>query len=379
MKKIGIGVFTILLAMTVGCSNGVNNFGGIGNSKPIIKVNKAVITQSEFDKIYNKLIPAQQKGTPNPQMEFMSLIYKDKIVNDLVIKELINEEIAKKNIQLSNEELNKGIDDLAQKIGGKDKLYETLAKNKIDKKDFEEEITMNLKLKKLVDNLALGLQISDSDAKSFYNKNKATKFTNGEQVKAEHILISASPDEIKTKLQAGNSKLKDAQLDKQVQQEMDKIKLKAENILAEVKANPSKFEDLAKKYSEDQSSAQNGGDLGFFSKQQMVPAFSKVAFSLTPGKISDLVQTQFGYHIIKVTDRKKAGVAPFSQVKNEIKQYLANEKKMTVVQNLIESSKKSAKIVYVNPQYNPQNIEKEIKKLSKLQQMSIKKKAPAGK
>lgn len=362
MKKITIGVFTVLLAFMVGCSKTSSNKAAVDNSKPIIKVNKAVITKNQFEKIFTKMMP---ENISDSKIGLLSLLYRDKIVNELVIRELLNEEFVKKNITASKDEINKQVDLIAQKVGGKEKLDANLTLNNIDKEEFLSQIAIQVKIKKLVDTLSAGYKVSDQDAKAFYEKNKAVKFTNGEQVRAEHILISASADEIKSKVEAGNSGLSQDKLNAKVQAELAKVKVKAEKILAQVKADPSKFEDLARKYSEDPSSAKKGGDLGFFSKEQMVPAFSKVAFSLTPGKISDLVQTQFGYHIIKVADRKKAGITPFSEVKNDIKQYLANDKKVTIVQSMIESAKKSSKIVYLDKQYDPGNIEKQIKKLSK--------------
>jgi peptidyl-prolyl cis-trans isomerase C len=103
----------------------------------------------------------------------------------------------------------------------------------------------------------------------------------------------------------------------------------------------------------------------------MVPEFSKAAFSMTPGTISDLVKTQFGYHIIKATDRKKAGITPFNEVKGDITKYLSDRKKFTVMQKLIDGARNTAKVVYVDPQYNPTNVTEEIKKMAKSKNINI--------
>jgi len=142
-------------------------------------------------------------------------------------------------------------------------------------------------------------------------------------------------------------------------------KAKAEKLLAEIKLDPSKFEALAKINSDDPRSATNGGDLGYFQKGQMVPAFDKVVFTLAPGQISDIVKTDFGYHIIKVTDRKRSGIVPFVEIKEEIKKYIANQEKVAILQKLLVNLKNSAYITYLDPQYDLSGIEKEMAAITK--------------
>jgi len=152
-----------------------------------------------------------------------------------------------------------------------------------------------------------------------------------------------------------------------IDEEVAKAKKKAENILVEVKNKPAEFGKLASRYSEDSSSAKKDGDLGFFAQKDMVKEFADAAFSQKPDTISDLVKTQFGYHIIKVTDRKKAGVTPFKEVEPEIKKYLEDTNKTKVVQNFIEGIKNSAKIEYLDKSYDPAGVQDEIKKLAQSQ------------
>ena len=144
-----------------------------------------------------------------------------------------------------------------------------------------------------------------------------------------------------------------------VNEEIQVKEAKANQLLAEAKKDPTQFAKLAKENSEDTATANKGGDLGFFAAKEMVPEFSKAAFSMRPNTISDKpVKTQFGYHIIMVTDRSAAGQDPFEKVKANIKAYLENQKQIELIDKLTESLKKSAKIEYVNPAYNPENIQK---------------------
>jgi peptidyl-prolyl cis-trans isomerase D len=126
--------------------------------------------------------------------------------------------------------------------------------------------------------VAAKVKASREDVERYYNEHLGT-YTTPEQIRASHILL---------KTEGKN----DAD-----------VKAKAEGVLKEAKAGGD-FAALAKKYSEDESNAQQGGDLDYFSRGRMVPEFENAAFALAPGEISDLVKTQFGYHIIKLTDRK---------------------------------------------------------------------------
>lgn len=145
--------------------------------------------------------------------------------------------------------------------------------------------------------LAAAADAPEAELKAFYEQNKA-QFAAPEQRRASHILITAAADaDAATKAAA---------------------KEKAARLLAEVKAAPDKFADVAKAQSDDTGSAEQGGDLGFFSRDMMVKPFSDAAFSMKEGEISDLVQSEYGYHIIKVTGSKGSGEKPFAEVKPQI-------------------------------------------------------------
>ena len=156
--------------------------------------------------------------------------------------------------------------------------------------------------------------------------------------------------------------LSEADLKAKVDAKIKEKKDKAEKLLAEAKKDPSQFAKLAKENSEDPGSANNGGELGFFPKGKMVPEFEKAAFALKPNTLSGLVQTQYGYHIIYVTDRKAAGQEPFEKVQKDIKEYLKNQKQVELIDNLVESLKKNATIEFVDPSYDPENIQAEVQK-----------------
>jgi peptidyl-prolyl cis-trans isomerase C len=166
-----------------------------------------------------------------------------------------------------------------------------------------------------------GIVISDADAKAAYDANQKDY----EQLHARHILIAfkGSPA-----AQTGKKELTE-----------DEAKAKAEDIRKKLTAG-GKFEDLAKTESDDITSAVNGGDLGNFGHGQMVPEFEKVAFSTKPGETSDVVRTQFGYHIIKVESKD---VTPFAGVKDKLEHDLHQKK----LQDALDKLKTDAQ-----PQFN---------------------------
>lgn len=154
-----------------------------------------------------------------------------------------------------------------------------------------------------------GVQITEKDLQEAYDKNIA-RFKTEEQRRASHILIAAPKEASATDRAAA--------------------RVKAEKLATEVRKNPNSFADLAKKNSQDPGSAEKGGDLGFFGKGAMVKGFETAVFSMKAGQISDVVESDFGYHIIQLTAIKAAETKPLAAVKAElepeVKRQLANRK-----------------------------------------------------
>ena len=175
-----------------------------------------------------------------------------------------------------------------------------------------------------VGKLAAGEQISPSELLSYYNQHKS-EFQQQEEIKASHILI---------KTEAGPDGKVSAAADAAARK-------KAEDILKKLRAGAN-FEELAKKESDDKASAINGGSLGFFQRGSMVPEFEKAAFSLNKGQISDLVKTQYGYHIIRVDDKHQAGMPSIEQVKEKIEPFLKQQKAQREAEALANSVQSEA-------------------------------------
>lgn len=164
--------------------------------------------------------------------------------------------------------------------------------------------------------------VAPDEAQKFYDSNKQ-EFENPEMVKASHILFMVNKDDSE-----------------------DVVKKKeaaAKSALARAKKGED-FNKLAKELSEEPGAKDSGGELGFFSKDRMVPEFAEASFTLKPGTIGGPVRTQFGWHVIKVEEKKPAGTTPFVEVKEQIVAYLKNTKERQAVQEILANLRKSAQI-----------------------------------
>ncbi|MGE5238955.1 MAG: peptidylprolyl isomerase [Chloroflexota bacterium] len=162
--------------------------------------------------------------------------------------------------------------------------------------------------------------VTEEEMSSYYKAHQE-EFTAPEQVKASHILI---------RVDATTS-----------EDTRNKAKEKASEILARIKKGED-FGTLASEFSEDPGSKAKGGDLGFFSRGMMVKPFEDAAFSLKPGEVSDMVETQFGYHIIKVSERKDAEVQPYESVKEAVKLKVTDELRKTRLIEYIDKAMKDS-------------------------------------
>jgi len=338
---------------------------GIKSAQTIIKVNGKSITQGQFDESFDKsakngMMAQLGINVKDGKNNFLYYLIKDKVVNELIVKELLNQEMEKRGIKVSNEDVDNAVKEIVDKVGSKEQLNELLKQNGISSSQFKKDLTEEVKMKKLAKEL-VNSEVSDADTKKYYNDN-IKQFKYPEKVRAAHILIAVNPDEIEEIITSDkeNAGLSKEEIKKKVDAEIVSKKEKADKILAEAKKDPSQFAKLAKENSEDTTTAVKGGDLGFFAAQEMVPEFSKAAFAMKPNTISDVVKTNFGYHIIMVTDRMAAGQQPYEKVKNDIKGFLENQKQLEAIDKLVESLKKNATIEYVNKEYDPAEIQKSV-------------------
>jgi len=306
-------------------------------SDVLITVNGVDITQKQLDdllKPHLDRLVKQAASLPPAFLEQQMKLLKDQALQEMIRMQLLDEQVKKANIVITDQEVTGEITRMAALQKPPATLEEFKAKMEAYGYNYEQlknQMQAMLGQQKLVaQKYPDEVKVTEEDAKTFYEQNKA-RYDVPEQVRASHILIK--PD-----LSDPNSDPNQAKA---------AAKAKAEELLKKVKEGGD-FAALAKEHSACPSAAQ-GGDLNFFPRTgrgSMVTEFSNAAFALEVGKISDVVETQYGFHIIKVTDRKEASVTSFDQVKQSLMNEVAQRKLQELAMKYVEQLKLEAKIVY---------------------------------
>ncbi len=223
-----------------------------------------------------------------------------------------------------------------------EQLAETLAKQGMTQEAIKGRIAMGLAIQEWIEEKVVpDIKVSDDDAEKFYRENQE-RFKKPETIRASHILIKiGETDPEKAKAMTAEQK-------KKASDELKQNALKkAQDILARLKQGED-FAKLATENSADPSKGK-GGDLGIFEKGKMPEEFDSAAFSLKPGELSDPVETESGYHIIKVTEKNESGFMPFQEVKSFLVEGLKNQKTSEIIQDKLETEKKNKKVeIFIN-------------------------------
>lgn len=286
------------------------------------RVNGVAISGKEVDRIIKEMAAQYKSKTNNAVTDEMMKNAKTAILNKLIDAELLYQA----GLKLDNKDLDKQVDvqfEQKKKQFASPADYEKAMKEtNLTEKDLKLLVRKDIVINNLLGKeVAEKVTVTDEEIKKFYDDNK-DKFKNEETVRASHILIGVD--------------------EKASAEDKKKAKEKAELIRKRLVAGED-FAAVAKKESTCPSAPQ-GGDLGSFSRGQMVPEFDKVAFALKPGEISDVVETKFGYHIIKVQEKKPAGTVSFDEAKKNIADYLKGQKIQKGVNEYLEKLRKDAKI-----------------------------------
>lgn len=349
------------LALTLACSC-VLFCGCVNNSQGVLKINDTIITKKEFESDFNKIRALQFKNAPkeiSKDGSYAVLVLKDRYTNDLITRTLLTQEFTKRNIEATKEEVEAKKAQIISQIGSEEQLNTILKQNGISKDRFEKDMQSEVKLSKLA--LSLTKEASDSDVQKYYKSHKA-EFATPKRVQVSHILIQANPEEIRRQITDADKKgkLSQTEIDAKVREEMANKEKEAKEIQQKAAKNPKDFATLATKFSQDEGSAKKGGDLGYIIEGQMVPEFEKAAFGLKVGTVSNLVKTQYGYHILIVRDKAAKGTKSLEEVKADLKEYLTELNKKEAIKKLAEGLKATATIEYLDENLKPEVIKQQI-------------------
>jgi peptidyl-prolyl cis-trans isomerase C len=294
-----------------------------------IRVNDEVITQGDLQEMANTMLQqyqAQAQGAPiSDEIKAQALKGAE---DNAITEKLIAIAIAGSGIVVSNEEVESTIAQIKTSIPEGLTFEAALASQGMSLEALKENIKTDMAARQLFESQTKDVaEATEADAQAFYDGNPQN-FNADENASASHILLTFEQGE------SDEAKLaKKAQL---------------ETIRADIIAETTTFEDAAKAHSGCPSGAQ-GGSLGQFGKGQMVPEFEIAVFGQDVDAVGEIVETSFGYHIIKVTERQDASATPFAEVKDQIINYLSQNAKGEAAQAYINSLRDAATIEYVKP------------------------------
>jgi peptidyl-prolyl cis-trans isomerase C len=288
----------------------------------VAEVNGKAIAYKDFERKLEIFKQQVTRGQPGQLPEALLGRAKKQVVNQMISEELLYQEGLKHKLKLADGFVDKELGSIKQRFGNDAQFKDTLQRMQLTEGQLKEQIARQGIIRKLIDQEVVSkIKLSKEDAKKYYLANKA-KFHQPEQVHAQHILI---------KVEAGADEHKKAAARK-------KIEAVKKRVLA-----GEDFGKLAKEYSEGPSNTR-GGDLGFFTRGRMVKPFEDAAFKLAPNEISDIVETQFGYHLIKVLDHQKGKDPSFKEVEPRVMAILRNEKIQEKMEPYLQKLRQDAKI-----------------------------------
>jgi peptidyl-prolyl cis-trans isomerase C len=263
-------------------------------------VDGSIITKADFDREMSH-VKQQLMSTGKPFVDSQLSQIKKEVLEQLINRELLYQESQREGITISEAEVNEKLEAMKKNFPSEADFENVLTQANLSEGEIKAQIERGLAIDefitgKFVDKVTL----SENEVKAYYEDNPES-FKQPEQVKASHILIKVGPQEDRT-----SARMKIEQIQQRLRKGED-------------------FAALAKEFSQCPSGSK-GGDLGYFSRGQMTKPFEDAAFALKPGEISDIVETRFGYHLIKVNDRTPETAMAFNDIKEGLKHYLTQQK-----------------------------------------------------
>jgi peptidyl-prolyl cis-trans isomerase C len=309
----------VAMLVVAGCNPAEPVANVDSQARKVVTFEGGDVTQGELDEF------AEQSGVPKDDPQYQATVQQ--IMPQLVSIEIAKAYAQEHNITVSDKEVDQELAKLKEQVGdqarssGQDvsnqEAYEqALKQNNITEDQLREDIRENLPVQEVQERVAGEAEPSDEEIQNYYEKNKEAQFTTPEQRCVRHILFNKDQKE------------------------------KAEDVKQQLE-NGGDFAKLAKENSQDPGSAAQGGDLGCLGKGETVPEFEQAAFGAERGEIVGPVQTEFGYHILQVTDVKSEQTRSLQEVESQIRAQLASEKQSEAFNKWIEEQKKMRDVKYL--------------------------------
>ena len=286
----------------------------------VATVNGVPISQADFNFEFQQTIGQMAQQGRTVGEENMPMV-RHGVIDRMIEEELLFQDTQAQGIEIADQQVSQELARVKARFGSQEEFQNALSALKITEDDLKRKIRRGLAIRQLIGQLVAGVTVTDAEMESFYEQNTGM-FQTPEQIQASHILIKVAPE-------ADDNIKEDAQK-------------KMRDLQKKVKAGED-FAELAKTHSEGPSSVR-GGDLGYFGRGQMVKPFEDAAFALEKDQVSDVVETRFGYHLIKLTERRPAGTIAYAEAKERIAQNIKKEKDGEVVRQHLEKLRAKAAI-----------------------------------
>ncbi len=282
-------------------------------------VNGESISKADFEKAIKNLEGRAGGPVPSDQRD---RVFRG-LLDQLVGYKLLVQESKTQKVVVADADVDQRLNTIRQQFPTEEAFKQTLQQQNLSVDQIKSDARQDIAVAKVIESAIKDkVTAAPADIEAFYKSNPQS-FQAPERVKASHILIGVPRGaDAATKAKA---------------------KEKAESVLKEVKAGKD-FAELAKQHSEDPGSGKNGGDLGYFQPGQMVGPFNDVAFSLKPGTTSELVETEFGFHIIKVEDKQAGRTVPLDEARPRIQQYLEDQNRQKETEAFVNALRAKGKV-----------------------------------
>lgn len=295
---------------------------GAGDDPVVANVLGQSITEKQVMEVIDQM--ARQRQLPRDQMQKKdTLLYRDAL-DTLIGFALLKGEARDLNLTVDKAKVDEAWQTVVKRFRSEDQFKQTLQSQGLTEADARKKMEESLLYQQVIDKAVANLPPpAETDVKKFYDDNPKY-FATTEQVHAAHILLKVDA--------------------KATPEQKAEVKKKLEGVRADIEAKKITFAEAAAKYSEDKSNAEKGGDLGFFPRGQMVKPFEDAAFAASPGTMSDVVETPFGYHLINKIENKAPGNIPFEDAKKNIINFLERKSKQDAINQHIDGLRQKAKV-----------------------------------
>ncbi len=322
-----LSIFLSILLMTA-CSSVVAKADGIE------------VLQKEVDKYIN-FLKSQGDDAQAPETKEELKKLELNIIDSLIVLKLIENYALANNIVVTDEEVSEQMDVILQTYPSEKEYEAELTAKGVDKDFLESELRGQLLREKVYAEITIDAVATGEEVEAYYQENRDTLFKVPVKIKVSHILAIFPWMETSGK---------------ETEEGRKEARAKIELVNKEINDGED-FEKLAIEYSEDPGTKENGGDLGYISQGQMVDEFYEAAISLEIGEISDIVETVYGFHIIKVTDSQEEYIKDFEEVEETIDEYLLDQLKLTKWEDFILSLIEAVDIEYLTGEEGSLNSE----------------------